>query len=145
MKQDTLPPSPIAHRALIGVAVLCVAGVVGYVAAQQRAKPETELALAFLEDVRSESPMAQQRAAGDALAALTGARGESSPALDAARDSRSFQATSTSVAWGSRCVEVYAYGTTRYTLYVEVLEEAEGFRVTRVMTLQPHSGPCAPD
>ena len=145
MDDDALPPAPMAHRLLGLAAVLAVAAAVGWGVAQYRAKPETDLVLAFLTDVQQEAPTARTRAAGDALRVVDGERGESTPGLNAARDSRSFQAMSTTVQWGARCVEVHAYGTTRYTLYVEVLEEPEGFRVTRVVTMPTHSGPCSPD
>ncbi|MCA9579568.1 MAG: hypothetical protein H6726_00975 [Sandaracinaceae bacterium] len=145
MDDDALPPAPMAHRLLGLAAIVAVVGGVAYGFAQYRAQPETDMALAFLNEVRQEAPTARTRAAGDALAVLDGQPGESSPGLNAARDSRSFQAVHTHVQWGARCIEVHAYGTTRYTLFVEVLEEAEEFRVTRVVTMPTHNGPCAPD
>jgi hypothetical protein len=62
-----------------------------------------------------------------------------------ARSSTSFQDVGTTVEWGSRCIEVHAYGTVRHNLWVELLEEPSGFRVTRVLTTTPYDGPCSAD
>lgn len=145
MNEQALPGAPMMHRVLGVVAVLVVGAVAAYVGAQMRAAPETALALAFLTDIQQQAPTAAERAEGDALAVLGGARGESTPGFGAVRDSLSFQAVSTTVEWGGRCVEVDAYGTVRHKLYVEVMEGTAGFRVTRVLTAPPYSGPCSGD
>jgi|JI8StandDraft_1071087.scaffolds.fasta_scaffold140690_2 hypothetical protein len=143
MADDELPP--LVPRGVWMALGLAAALAVAYGVAQYRAKPQAALALAFLMDVKNEAPSAAERAAGDALRVVQGERGESSPAFGVARDSTSFQDVGTTVEWGSRCIEVHAYGTVRHNLWVEILEEPRGFRVTRVLTTTPYDGPCSAD
>jgi len=143
MNDDQLPP--LVPRPVWYLLGLALALAMAYGVAQYRAKPQATLALAFLTDVKDEAPGAAARAAGDALSVVEGERGESTPGLNVARDCRSFQAVGTTVEWGTRCIEVHAYGTVRHNLWVELLEGANGFRVTRVLTTTPYDGPCSAD
>ena len=144
MAEDELPPLvPLPVWFLLALAA---ALAVAYWVAQYRAKPQAELVVAFLEEVKAESPAAAERAEGDALRVVRGERGESTPAFNIVHDSTSFQAVGTTVEWGTRCIEVHAYGRSmRHNLWVEVLEGAQGFRVTRVLTMTPYDGPCSAD
>lgn len=143
MAEDELPP--LVPRPVWYLLALAGALVVAYFVAQHRAKPQAALAIAFLEDVKAESPSAADRAAGDALRVVRGERGESTPAFNIAMHATSFQDVGTTVEWGTRCIEVHAYGSVRHNLWVEILEGADGFRVTRVLTMTPYDGPCSAD
>lgn len=144
MAEDELPP--LVPRPVWYLLALAGALAVAYFVAQHRAKPQAALVIAFLEDVKAESATAADRASGDALRVVRGERGESTPAFNIVRSATSFQDVGTTVEWGTRCVEVHAYVSgARRNLWVEVLEGADGFKVTRVLTMTPYDGPCSAD
>ena len=67
MAEDELPP--LVPRPVWFLLALAAALAVAYWVAQYRAKPQAELVVAFLEEVKAESPAAAERAEGDALCA----------------------------------------------------------------------------